>query len=110
MMGGSLIRMARKRARLSQAELANRLGTHQPVVARWETGARSPDFDTVVAAIRACGLEIDTGLRETDPQEESVLSRWLRMTPVERLRANEDMLETERWAHRAEAQKRVREP
>ena len=96
-----LIRSARHRAGLTQRELARRLGTKQPVIARWELGHREPDFEAVVRALRACGFELSTDLVERDIQEEVLLSEWLAMTPLERLQANENLLETERWAHRA---------
>ena len=39
---GDLIREARERAGMTQAELARRLGTDQPSVSRWEQGKRTP--------------------------------------------------------------------
>lgn len=101
MSGGAIVRRARRRAGISQAELARRLGTRQPVVARWESGARAPAFDTVAAAVAACGLELTIGLAEPDPGEDALLLEWLELTPAERLRRNEQMLATEEWARRA---------
>lgn len=101
MKGGELIREARKRAGISQAQLAERLHTKQPVVARWESLSRSPSFENVARAVRACGLEIHPSLGPIDPQEEAVLARWIKMSPKERLRRNREMLRTERWALRA---------
>jgi transcriptional regulator with XRE-family HTH domain len=101
MRGGQLIREARKRSGLTQAELARRLGTKQPVIARWESLSRSPSFENLITAIQACGLKLYPSLSPTDPQEEAVLSRWLKMTPKQRLRRNRQMLKTERWAQSA---------
>lgn len=101
MRGGRLIRQARRRAGLSQAELAHRLGTKQPVIARWETGARSPDYDSVARVVTACGFELEPLLTEADPQTDAQIRRWLRMTPEERLLANQDMIDTEIWAQSA---------
>lgn len=98
MRGGELIREARKRAGLSQAELARRMHTKQPVIARWESLERSPSFENVSRAIQACGLELQHSIANPDPQEESLLSQWLRMTPKQRLLHNRQMLVTERWA------------
>ena len=55
---GKLIAEARKRAEITQTELASRMGTHQSVVARWETGKAQPTLQTVVRAVEAAGLEL----------------------------------------------------
>jgi transcriptional regulator with XRE-family HTH domain len=85
MKGGELIREARKRAQLSQRELAERLGTTQPVIARWETGQRSPSFERVINAVRACGLEVAVGIATPDDQHASLVREALSMSPGERL-------------------------
>ncbi len=56
---GQLIVEARKRAEITQTELASRMGTHQSVVARWETGRTQPTLETVVRAVEAAGLELN---------------------------------------------------
>jgi len=38
---------ARKRAKLTQAEVAQRMGTTQPVIARLESGAQKPSTKTL---------------------------------------------------------------
>jgi transcriptional regulator with XRE-family HTH domain len=53
-----LIIEARKRAEITQTELASRMGTHQSVVARWETGKTQPTLETVIKAVEAAGLEL----------------------------------------------------
>jgi transcriptional regulator with XRE-family HTH domain len=102
MKGGEVIREARKRAGISQTELARRLGTKQPVIARWESGSRSPAFADVVRGVRACGLKLDIAIGAEDPGEDALIAQWLRLTPKECLERNLRMLETERWASRAE--------
>ncbi len=101
MHGGHLIREARKRAGISQAELAERLGTQQPVVARWETATRSPTLESVTKALEQTGFRLVIALESIDPQEEALFQRWLAMTPKERLKANRRMLLTEKWAQKA---------
>ena len=101
MRGGDVIRRARRRAGLSQAELAYRLRTKQPVVARWETGARAPTLETVSRAVEACGLSLDLAIVERDAGEEALLREWQTLTPTERVRRNERMLETEQWLRTA---------
>lgn len=85
MTGAALIAEARKRAGLTQAELARRLGTHQPVVARWETGRTNPDFVTVQRAVRAAGLELSVALTEFDDHDVALIRRELNLLPHERL-------------------------
>ncbi len=106
MTGGGLIREARRRAGLSQAQLARRLGTMQPVIARWETGGAAPSFDTVMRAITACEFEAHVELVPADPSESRSIHSSLSLTPAQRLARNRHMLETERWASRARTVKR----
>lgn len=93
-----LIKRSRLQAGLTQAGLAERLGTVQPVVARWESGARSPSFESVMRVIHACGLTPTMQLEPYDPGEEAHFRLWQALTPLERLRRNEQMLEFEKWA------------
>jgi transcriptional regulator with XRE-family HTH domain len=93
--GGELIYEARRRAGITQRQLARRLGTSQPVVARWERGRRSPDYDVVRKALLMCGFELRPMLVERDLQEEATLSYSLGLTPLQRLRSNQAMLDFE---------------
>jgi transcriptional regulator with XRE-family HTH domain len=83
-----ILRDARLRARLSQTELARRVGRDRAQIARWEADAVQPAFETLVELIRACGFELDFVLRarELDPAEETRLKRTLRQSPQERVR------------------------
>jgi transcriptional regulator with XRE-family HTH domain len=101
MLGGQLIKEGRLRAGLSQRELARRLGTRQPVVARWERGAAEPSFDTVRRALRACGLDLLVSLAEADDSDAGLIARNLELEPRERLRDLEAMLAFERRARGA---------
>jgi transcriptional regulator with XRE-family HTH domain len=85
MKGGELIREARKRARVSQRDLAELLGTTQAVIARWETGKRSPAFERVVEAVRACGLDLAVRIVSPDDQHAQLVREALHMSPGERL-------------------------
>lgn len=85
MRGGQLIRIARRRAGLTQAELATRTGTTQPAIARIETGRTEPSFERVVETLRACGVELVPGLRAADPSDWSVAAGNLRLTPAQRI-------------------------
>lgn len=85
MNAGSLIREARLRAGLSQALLAERLGTSHAAISRWEKGMVKPTWVTVTEAIHACGLELQISLVERDDDELPRLRERLRRTPAERL-------------------------
>ena len=92
MKGGDLILMSRRRAGLTQRELAERLGLRQATIARWERGARQPSFEDAEAAAHACGLQIDAHLAVEDrswwPQiavqldSSDPLERVRRLTPA----------------------------
>jgi len=64
MLGPELIRQARLRADLSQAELAARAGTTQSAIARLESGGSSPGFERVLELVAACGFELRVSIRE----------------------------------------------
>jgi transcriptional regulator with XRE-family HTH domain len=79
------IHEARRRAGLTQAELAKRAGTTQSAIARWESGRSEPSFSKLRRLVRACGLELRGSLHELDPGEETLIERNLTLTPAERL-------------------------
>lgn len=81
----SLVREARKRAGLTQIELAKRAGVPQSTVARVESGTRTPSTDLVERLVRAAGYEIRVGLGEPDPETAALFERTLRRSPEERL-------------------------
>lgn len=57
-MVGSAVRAARRRAGLSQVELARRAGTSQPSIARLERGMVSPTVISLDRIARALGAEL----------------------------------------------------
>lgn len=83
-----IIREARLRARLSQAELGARVGRDRAQIARWESDAVQPAFETLVELVEACGFELDFLLkpRALDPGGEARLSKSLVRSPQERVR------------------------
>lgn len=83
--GGEIIREARLRAGLSQQALADRLGTSQSVIARWEKGHRSPTVETMLRAVRACGLDVSMSVAGYDHDHELLMHRNLAMSPIHRL-------------------------
>ena len=82
---GDLLREARLRAGLSQAELARRAGKARSAIGRWERGEVLPSFETLRELVRACGLELGYGLYKYDDHDAELVRRRLRSTPAERL-------------------------
>lgn len=101
MIGANIIKEARRRAGISQAELAKRLGTSQSVVGRWETGTRTPSIESIVAAARACGLDLHLGLANHDADHERLIADCLSLSPADRLDSLLARLESERALHGA---------
>jgi transcriptional regulator with XRE-family HTH domain len=58
----SMLIDARIKARLSQAELAERMGTSQSTVARLESGAGKPSLSTLERFAKATGMRVRVSL------------------------------------------------
>lgn len=56
MRSGDYVLMARRRAGLTQRELAERLGVRQATIARWERGDRQVSLEDVEVVAAACGV------------------------------------------------------
>ena len=67
---GNLIRRARREGGLSQRELARRAATSQPAIAAYESGRRSPTFETLTRIIRAAGFDMRVRLEPYDDHDE----------------------------------------
>jgi uncharacterized protein len=89
-----IIREARLRAGLTQAELAARLGRERGQVARWEIRGQEPSFENLQSAVEACGfvLRIEIAEREEDPELDAELSRSVPEAPQQRIQALLDRL------------------
>ncbi|MBM3672810.1 MAG: helix-turn-helix transcriptional regulator [Actinobacteria bacterium] len=90
---GALLREARALAGISQAELAVRIDTTQPVVSRWERGIDQPRVDALARALFACGFSADLVFRRIDDVDRAQIRAQLALTPAERLVASEQMSE-----------------
>jgi transcriptional regulator with XRE-family HTH domain len=86
MRSSDLLLTGRRRAGLSQEQLAERLGRPQSTIARWETGQQHPPLESVVEALRACGLELTVGIARYDDSYQARIARQLRLGPAERAR------------------------
>lgn len=81
-----MILMARRRAQLTQRELASQLGCRQATIARWERGDRQPAFQDVQDVVGACGLQLDAHLLPEDRSWWPQIVAQLGRRPVERVR------------------------
>lgn len=82
-----LLRDARLRAGLTQAQLAERAGVTQPVVSRAEAAGANPRIGTLDRLLRAAGARLELAAPEQrlpDVDEGQILA-LLRLTPAERL-------------------------
>lgn len=80
---GGAIREWRRGAGLSQAGLAERIGTTQSAVSRWEHGREEPRLSTLAAILRGCGLAGELVVGED--VDRAQIRRHLALTPRQRL-------------------------
>lgn len=83
--GGDLIREARRRAGLTQAELAARAGTSQPGIARWESGRTAVSLDDVRRIVRLCGFDLGLSLVSWDDSDLAQAERLADLSGQERM-------------------------
>lgn len=85
MIGGELVREARRRAALTQRELAERAGTTQSAIARLESGRTSPSLEQVERLLRLCGFQLIVELSPYDDSDVIQAEGRLKLTPEARL-------------------------
>jgi transcriptional regulator with XRE-family HTH domain len=85
MRGGDYVMMARRRAGLTQRQLAERLGLRQATIARWERGDRGVSLDDVEMVAHACGLQLDAHLLVEDRSWWPQIAMQLELDPLERV-------------------------
>lgn len=83
-----LLRDARKRSGLTQAELARRLGITQAAVGRLERRGANPTIATLDRVLHGTGhrLELVASQRRSSV-DETLIASYLRLSPAERLEA-----------------------
>lgn len=83
-----LIRELRRASGLSQRDLAERAGTSQPAVARYEKGIATPSWETLQRLAFASGHYLKLSAvplpNRNDPKLAELMLEW---TPTERLHA-----------------------
>jgi transcriptional regulator with XRE-family HTH domain len=82
--GGELVREARKRAGLTQAQLADPAATTQSSIARLESGRSSPSFEQVERLMRLCGFQLIVELAPYDDSDIVQAQALLRMSMDDR--------------------------
>jgi transcriptional regulator with XRE-family HTH domain len=104
--GNHLVKEARKRAGLTQAQLAERAGTTQSVISRLERGATTPSMETISGLVRACGFDLEVRLAQHDDSEHdwSIAQMNLTLSPTQRVR------QVEAWVNFVEEARAARKP
>jgi transcriptional regulator with XRE-family HTH domain len=81
-----LLREARHAAGLTQAQLAERMGTTQSAVARLESPGANPRVENLERALLAAGHRLEIRAEPTpQPLDETLIASNLKRTPAERL-------------------------
>jgi transcriptional regulator with XRE-family HTH domain len=88
MVSGDLLVEARRRAGISQVQLAERSGVAASLIGRYERFEVIPSLERLRELVRACGLELSFRLAQADASDHDrvLIERELRRTPSERLR------------------------
>jgi transcriptional regulator with XRE-family HTH domain len=81
-----VLRQARRRAGLTQRELADKASVPQSQVAKIESGAIVPRVDTLDRLLEACGEGLESAPRPGIGLDRSGYRELLWKTPVERVR------------------------
>ncbi len=80
----SVIQKTRQRAGLTQADLAQRVGTTQSAISRLENGRVRPSLETIERLAKACGATLELRLRTPEAPTAEFESN-LSLTPAGRL-------------------------
>jgi len=95
--------MARRRAGITQRQLAERSGHPRESIVRWEAGAREPSLTTLQGVVSACDLDLVIHLAKLDSSLNDLVADQLRLAPLERLSrlvpagVLDDILRALRW-------------
>ncbi|HUG75792.1 MAG TPA: helix-turn-helix transcriptional regulator [Acidimicrobiia bacterium] len=85
MASGLLLREARRRAGLTQAELGERAGKAASAIGRWERGEVDASLETLIELVRAAGFDLTVGVTVADDHDLALIRRCLARTPAQRL-------------------------
>ena len=94
---GKLLSDARRRAGLTQTDLAKRLAISQAAVAQLERADSNPRLATLDRALRAAGVVLVVGTRpRRSTVDESLIRQQLELKPAQRMHGLEAMYEQAR--------------
>jgi transcriptional regulator with XRE-family HTH domain len=82
-----ILRLARRRAGLTQRALAAKAGVPQPAIARIELGGVSPRLNTLTALLAATGVTLEPVPLAGAGVDRSLIRASLARSPEERIRA-----------------------
>ncbi len=107
MSAAEAIRSARRRAGITQAELARRLGTSQAAIAQLEAPSSNPTVATLDRVLYAAGHRLELNAKPSKPNVDlTLIARQLRLTPAQRLAAFETAYQSARELYLAGARAR----
>jgi transcriptional regulator with XRE-family HTH domain len=89
MNGGLLVRETRRRAGVTQRQLARAIGVSQPTIARMESGATSVTTAQLTKILDVCGLEMRVALVPRDDSDWSIAQANLKLDPDTRVRQHQ---------------------
>jgi transcriptional regulator with XRE-family HTH domain len=103
---GALVTIARRRAGISQTELARRVGRDVGTISRYERGERQLTVSTLRQLLAACGFDLTLGIAPADTSLDPLIRENLALPPARRL-ANavrqaqaQHRLQVAGWRHR----------
>lgn len=96
-----ILKGARHRAGLSQRGLSAASGVPQETIARIETSAAQPRFDTLALLLDACGFELEVLPRLGEGVDQGLIAATLEQTSGERLATGEEAARGMEWLRSA---------
>ena len=87
MKAARLLRQARRRAGMSQRDLARVTGMPQPAIARIERGAVTPGLDTLERLLAGVGMTLEVAPRPGIGVDRTLIRDALALVPEERILA-----------------------
>ena len=82
---GQFLRESRRRAGLTQQQVADRAAVSQSLIARIEKGHVAPSLERLLALVRACGFDLEIHVVPLDEDAWSMVEQGARLGPDERL-------------------------
>jgi uncharacterized protein len=93
MVAWAILQEARRRANLTQEELADAAGRPQSTIAKIERGRRDPTLATLHQLVRAAGFDLRVQLVPRDEHDRQLIDAMLAVSPEERLATLEEQAE-----------------